>query len=181
LNVRYQDNIQGGATLFGNSFYLQTNDWNGAYTILRADVDGDPSTSISSSSDLILPPGATVVKAFLSVETMYGLVVGSADFDSVKFKTPGGSYTTLNTASAGYLTRNIFNDAPGTGSDRYYRQMVFDVTSLLPTTPTGTYTVADPSPRNDNTADIYNQMGGWALTVVYRNPSATAQFRNMAQ
>ncbi len=179
LNVRYQDNIQGGATLFGNSFYLQTNDWDGAYPILRADVDGDPSTSISSSSDLVLPPGATVVKAFLSVETMYGIVVGSADFDSVKFKTPGGSYTTLNTASAGYLTRNIFNDAPGTGSDRYYRQMVFDVTSLLPTTPTGTYTVADPSPRNDNTADVYNQMGGWALTVVYRNPSATAQFRNI--
>ncbi len=179
LNVRYQDNIQGGATLFGNSFYLQTNDWDGAYPILRADVDGDPSTSISSSSDLVLPPGATVVKAFLSVETMYGIVVGSADFDSVKFKTPGGSYTTLNTASTGYLTRNIFNDAPGTGSDRYYRQMVFDVTSLLPTTPTGTYTVADPSPRNDNTADAYNQMGGWALTVVYRNPSATAQFRNI--
>ena len=173
-NVRYQKNIQGGATMIGNSFYLKTTDWDTAYPIVRADIDGDGSTVISSSADLQLPPGAIVEKAFLSAETMYGIAGGIDEFTSLKLKVPGGSYTTLTTASTGYLTRNRYND--GAGNGRNYRQIVFDVTSYLPSNPIGTYTVADPLP---NSSDIQNQMGGWSLIVVYRNPSPTALFRNV--
>jgi hypothetical protein len=68
--IRYQNNIQGGATLIGNSWFYSTSV---PTTNVVADIDGDASTSMSCSADLILPAGSTIVKAYLAIEQGYAI------------------------------------------------------------------------------------------------------------
>jgi len=169
--VRYQKVIQGGTAMIGNAHYLRSTDFGG--TAIENDVDSDPSTDISSSSDLILPVGSVIQYAHLSVET--GFEVTPGDMTSVKFQVPGSGYVTLTNASSEFLIARSVQD-PGT---RKYRQMIFDVTNLLPSNgyvstagggASGRYYVADPLPVRPVTER--SNMGGWSLIVVYKNSNS---------
>jgi len=169
--VRYQKVIQGGTAMIGNSHYLQSTDFGGI--AVENDVDTDLSTSISSSSDLILPAGSVIQYAHLSVETGFEITPG--DMTSVKFQVPGSGYITLTNASSEFLVARSVQD-PGT---RKYRQMIFDVTNLLPSNgyvstatggASGRYYVADPLPVRPVTER--SNMGGWSLIVAYKNQNS---------
>ncbi len=178
--VRYQKNIRGGVTMIGNSNYLQSSDFNVPNPAVLNDVDGDPSTTISTSSDLILPAGSKIDYAYLTVQTGYEATPG--DMISIKFKVPGGNYLTLNSSSPQFIAaKSVLDPSPGT---RKYRQIIFDVTSLLPQNGfvstsagglSGRYFVADPIP-NFPTNQRTN-MGGWSLIVVYSNTNSL--YRNI--
>lgn len=156
-NIRFQQKLNGGLASAANS--LQLND--GVYT----DVDNDPTTSASSSADLVLPAGSQIFKAYLYIENFDG-----GQMTTVKFAYPGSTgYITLNTASPQYIANptNIQN------------QLIFDVTNIIPIngftstvvaggnpSGTGKYMVADPN------SSIVNSGLGWTLLVVYRNPAS---------
>lgn len=131
-------------------------------------------TSLSSSSDLILPPGSTIVKAYLYIEGYAAsLVAGTMkQMTSTKFKVQNNPYITLNTTTAGFLAN------PMSGSS--YGQIIWDVTSLIPAdgftstvTPGGNasnqgkYAIADVNPF---VASNYGY--GWCLIVIYSNPAS---------
>lgn len=171
--IRYNDIVKGGVAMIGNSHYLQSSDFDVPDPSIVNDVDGDVSTSISTSADLILPANSSIVFAYLAVETGFESTPG--DMTSVKFRVPGGSYITLTSASSQFLVARSVND-PGT---RKYRQMTFDVTDLIPSSgyvsdaaggAAGRYFLADPIPNYP--VDQRTNMGGWSLIVVYRNPNS---------
>lgn len=163
--IRYQNNVQGGATLIGNSWYYSTSA--APTTNVVADIDGDASTSMSCSADLILPAGSTIVKAYLAIEQGYA---NTTAFSSVKIKVPGASsYTTLSSGTS--LANRVVSST--------FHQMIWDITSIMPASgyvsvagggAGGRYTLADPTPVPD-------YMGGWSIIVVYSNPNS--KFRNV--
>ena len=170
--IRYHETIQGGVAMIGNSHYLKSTDFGG--TAIVNDIDGDGSTTISSSSDLILPTDSSVEYAYLAIETGFEATAG--DMTSVKFKVPGGSYITLTNSSTQFLSTKSVLEPSGS---RKYRQMLFDVTDLLPATGftsiaaggvSGRYFVADPVPTYP--VAQRSNMGGWSLIVVYKNESS---------
>ncbi|MCW3160838.1 GEVED domain-containing protein [Chryseobacterium oryctis] len=160
--IRYNDVIQGGVTMIGNSWYRANA---GSTTAIVPDVDDDPTTTWSTSADLILPPGSTIEKVLLSAEKS-----GAANFTSVMLKVPGStSYTTLTAATS------IANRTNG------YAQMIWDITSMIPANgyvstagggAGGRYFVAQPTP-----APAYIYMGGWSMIVVYKN--ANSKYRHV--
>ena len=165
IAVRYQSDIKGGVTLFGNSWFYSTP--SGSTTLLTADVDGDATTTFSNTADLILPAGSTIIKAYLSIEKG----VDGVAFTSVKIKVPGGAYQTLSTSGPLSLANRITQST--------YNQSVFDITSVMPPAgyvsvagggAAGRYTLADPTP-------FPSAMGGWSIIVVYSNPAS--KYRNV--
>ncbi len=161
-NIRYQQNIKGGFAVAANSLMSSSS----AY----ANTAGG--STMSSYSDLVLPPGSTIVKAFLYVERY----AGTAPITTAKFRPPGGSYITYTTASAGFIANSVNSG---------YNQFIVDVTSAIPasnayvTTVTaggnpagiGRYAVADANPSTNNGY-------GWTLYVVYTNPAS--KYRNVS-
>src|ERR1700741_2703465 len=90
-NIRYQTSLMGGLTVAANGLLLDDS------PITYVNTAGG--RTMSFSSDLVLPAGSTIVKAILYVEGYAAVAM-----TSVNFKFPGaGSYTTLNTASPGFL------------------------------------------------------------------------------
>lgn len=154
-NMRFQTNLRGGFALTGNQLDSFPN---------LAYYNTAGGTTLSSSADLILPAGSSIIKAYLYVEGYT-----STKITSVKFRVPGGLYTTYNTTSAGFLGN------PGTS----YQQFMVDVTGDVPpggyvstvatggdTSGSGRYSVADLAPY------AINRGYGWALFVVYTNPNS---------
>ena len=135
---------------------------NSAWVMVPIDVDGDPSTFDSSSSDLRLPPGATILYA--------GLYWGSDTLhmpDGVDAPDPSARGTVKLRAPDGAGYRTI--TASTVDSDRYYPsryQGFADVTSLVQSAGAGTYTVG-----NVQASTGKDQYGGWGLVVAYRDPS----------
>jgi hypothetical protein len=124
------------------------------------DVDADDTTVNSSSQDLEIPLGATVVRATLYVVGTGVEVLDDPALDvpvlasTVKFGTPFAPYETLTTSD--FQFDNVAN-----GEDAYQGQ--FDVTTQVQAAGSGTYTVADawndPVRRNAGTV--------WFLVVAY--------------
>ncbi|MCT4561797.1 MAG: PKD domain-containing protein [Crocinitomicaceae bacterium] len=155
--IRFQQNLNGGLATAANSLQFDV----GVYS----DIDGDTSTSASSSADLVLPPGSQIYKAFLYIENFDG-----GQMTTVKFAYPGSTgYTTLTTASPQFLAN----------PDNIQSQLIFDVTNIIPIngftsnivnggdpTGAGRYMVADP-----NSSSVNSGLG-WSLVVVYRNPAS---------
>lgn len=133
---------------------LNNNRFNGVYV----DVDSDPTTVSSSSAQLTIPQGATVLFALLT----WGGDSNHASRNTVKLETPaGGGYTTI---TAGTLsTTSGINFAAWT-----------DITSNVQAGGSGTYTVANV--RGDvGKVDSY---AGWQILVAYRDTKSPA--RNLA-
>ena len=140
----------------GRGSKLNNNNWNMQWI----DVDSDPATVNSSSSQLTIPADSPVLFA--------GLYWGAGDGDSrsgpvpaaantVKFRTPSsGSYVPL-TATTLY-TR---------AANRETYTAVADVTALVNEAKSGVYTVADVRGR----VGVTNVMAGWSLIVVYADTS----------
>ena len=133
-------------------------------------------TTVSSYSDLVLPVGSTIVKAYLYVEGY-----APSKITSLKFKVPGSGYTTLTTASPGFIGNPTANGLLGIA----YVQFIADVTNLVPSAgyistvttggnagTAGRYAVADL-----NAYSTGNDGYGWSLFVVYSNP--ISKYRNI--
>ncbi|MDR0991195.1 MAG: hypothetical protein LBL92_07550, partial [Propionibacteriaceae bacterium] len=144
-------NAQNGGSFDNNSFIMQ-----------NQDVDSDSSTFNSSSSQLDLPAGATVLWAGLywgarlnaggngQAATQFG------PRTSMKFKTPGMSdYQTLTTQA---------EFGPNSSSSNAYQEFV-DVTALVQQAGNGDYWGANVAAGTG-----YDRYGGWALTVAYQAP-----------
>ncbi|MFG1605726.1 Ig-like domain-containing protein [Actinoplanes sp. NPDC049265] len=132
---------------------------NNGYNMMYKDVDTDPSTFNSSSADINLPAGSTVLFAGLywSANTGAGSNGSAAPNAGIKgtirFRVPGGSgYTTLTTSDV---------MAGGTAYQSYRK-----VTDLVAGGGNGTYTVADIQAGTG--VDRY---AGWALVIAYQNPA----------
>ncbi|HEX8648749.1 MAG TPA: hypothetical protein VF715_17770, partial [Thermoleophilaceae bacterium] len=135
---------------------------NSAWVMVPIDVDSDPSTFDSSSADLRVPAGATILYAGLywGSDTLHmpeGVDAPNPSLrGQVKLAAPDG---------AGYRTIA----ASTVDSDRYYPsryQGFADVTALVRSAGTGTYTVA-----NVQASTGKDQYGGWGLVVAYRDTS----------
>ncbi|MFN8525950.1 MAG: hypothetical protein U0821_22850 [Chloroflexota bacterium] len=136
---------------------------NNNYTMAYVDVDSDGSTFNSSSANLALPAGATILFAGLywggdSTNGSGGAPPpNAAQRNTVRLATPtsGGAYTTVTATTLDFVT--------GNGNDY---QGFADVTSTVRAAGAGTYTVA-----NIQTGTGVNQQGGWALVIAYGDPS----------
>jgi hypothetical protein len=135
---------------------------NSAWVMVPIDIDSDPSTFDSSSADLKLPAGATVLYA--------GLYWGSdtkAMPEGVDAPNPAARGTMRLAAPDGSGYRTI--TASTVDSDRYFPhryQGFADVTALVREAGAGTYTAA-----NVQASTGKDQYGGWGLVVAYRDPS----------
>ncbi|WP_299435643.1 Calx-beta domain-containing protein [uncultured Maribacter sp.] len=180
---RYAMNIVGNFIMKGNTNLICTANCPGIPTSNNptvimgySNVDGDPSTTNSSSSTITIPVGATVEYAAL----YWGGVYNSSNsgitnppptlnIDEVKLRTPSGS--TYNTITADQ--RNIETSAfSGWNSFMSYA----DVTSLVQSGGNGNYFVADiPLITGSSFTGPY---GGWTMVVVYND--STEKSRNIS-
>lgn len=149
---RFQSNEKGDIQIFGNALLKcpagNCGGNNNSYSMVNIDIDSDASTFNSSSANFTLPAGATVLWAGLYWN---GISTNSAR-NTALFKTP---------ASGGYVSLT------GITYDNSYGYQGFkDVTSLVQAGGTGTYMTA-----NVRTNTGTNTWAGWALVVVYRDPS----------
>lgn len=126
------------------------------------DVDGDPTTFNSSSSQLVLPAGAQVQHAALywgaRRKGANGKPNVSVPFDRVQLQAPG---------APGYVevvADRVIAPPASKYSDLPY-QATADVTALVQSAGAGTYTVADLAAALGS-----DRYAGWTLAVVYVDP-----------
>ncbi len=139
----------------------QNGNWaNNNFTMINVDVDSDPTTPNSSSNDLTLAPGATVLFAGLF---WVGYANDANVFDNtVKLETPAsGGYTNVNAIHIDNLGSRHFG-------------AYADVTSLVQAGGNGTYTVADL----DLDTGAAHRYGGWTLAIAYEDNNEP--WRNLA-
>ncbi|GEM_PF-3585242 len=135
------------------------NEANNDFYALYADIDGDPSTTSSTSADLALPNGSKILWAGLYWQGKFptNLATDKATAKTIKLKIPGGTYVTVTAAQLDYSSN--------TGKASY--QGFADVTSLLNlTNPNGTYYVANLLTNLDSSR---NEYGAWALSIMYED------------
>ncbi|MFP9113502.1 CARDB domain-containing protein [Flavobacterium sp. RHBU_3] len=113
----------------------------------------------TSSADLNLGSGDTVMKAYL-----YWAGSGTGDYD---IKLNGTDITATRT----FPVQAVNTD----GATRDYFSAWADVTSLVQTTGNGTYTVSDLDLTAVVSQTLYcgikTNFGGWAIVIVYENPT----------
>jgi len=127
---------------------------NGSFTMGRVDVDSDSTTATSSSADLTVPTGATVLFAGLY---WGGIAATTSTRDTVKLRAPGAtSYTSVTATQLDTAT-----------SSASIYQGFANVTTAVRAGGSGTYTVGGVAVDTGN-----GTYGGWSLVVVYRDPAA---------
>jgi hypothetical protein len=132
---------------------------NSQFLMGYVDVDSDATTFDSSSANLSLPSGATVLWAGLywAADTSAGTFGAGAPTPSsrgqVRFATPGGGYSTVSAAAL---------DTDATSPTSY--QAFADVTAQVKAAGTGTYRVA-----NVQAGTGVNRWAGWGIVVAYRD------------
>jgi uncharacterized repeat protein (TIGR01451 family) len=151
-----------GSTVLDGTTGTAANLNNNNQTMVNVDVDtsdaGLNGYNNSSSASFTLPPGATILKAFLYWYAEGASASVTTQRGQVKLRTSGvGSYSTV-TAGAIYQQA-----APGAGVGY---ASVADVTSLVPQGST-TFTVAGIATQS-GTTDTY---GGWSLVLVLADPA----------
>ena len=197
--LRYSNNVNGQITMAGNVILRCPNDTasttlnnlcngarNGTNTVNNnsldmrwLDVDADPATFDSSSAQLVLPAGATVLFAGLYWTGIQGkgtvitnggftgvpqVAPNAAQIDRVKFAAPGATgYATITAAQV--------DTGPIANSSGY--TAFADVTSRVVAAGAGAYTVADVQ-----TGTGGNEAAGWSLVVAYADP--TEPLRNLS-
>jgi hypothetical protein len=143
-------NAQGaiGATLNNNS-------WN----MIPVNVAGG--TTNSSSADVTLAPGATILWAGLywgadtNAGTNGAAAPSAAAKGTVSLRVPGGAYAPISAAAGDLLTSSL-------QASRY--RGFRDVTALVSAAGAGTYSVADVQSGTGQ-----DRFAGWALFVAYRD------------
>lgn len=165
FSIRFTANTNGNLQQIGNTSMVCTTCTyiNNTSTMVDFDGDADSSTFNSSSADLVLPAGSTVLWAGL----YWSSGSTSADIGQVLFKTPGSfGYTVVNTTQLD-TGLNV-----GMVSSAY--AAFADVTSLMQASGSGTYWVGNiqtTSPCVGGTTYGANSgcWGGWSLIVAYAN------------
>ncbi|WP_354700988.1 hypothetical protein DSM112329_01283 [Paraconexibacter sp. AEG42_29] len=151
---------QVGPTSAANDAY--NNNFNMAFV----DTDGDPATTLNSSTaQLSLPAGAQVLFAGLywAGDASGGSNALLAARNTVDFKVPGGSYQQLVAAN------NATDFITSTANPARF-QAFKDVTSLVAAAGNGTYSVGDVQATTG--ADHY---AGWSLVIAYRDTAQPAR------
>jgi hypothetical protein len=131
-----------------NNAEIQTRFW---------DVDGDASTFNSSSSQLIMPAGSVVKKAYLYWQGLAAI----NEFNSartIKFKSPASDYITLE-APASQMNWSQYNSY-------YPYQAMIEITEQM--NGAGEYVVADLTTTEGQIAGL-GTYGAWSIVVVYEN------------
>ena len=143
-----------------------TTSGNGNFVEVNVDQDSDATTFSSSSADLALPAGATVVFAGLywGADTTAGTggsaAPNAAANNVVSFKTPVlASYTPVTASVV---------DTDSQQTSRY--QGFADVTALVQAGGAGTYWGANVQAGTGN-----DRYAGWSLAVVYKDPAKSIQ------
>ncbi|MFC7496691.1 MULTISPECIES: hypothetical protein [unclassified Nocardioides] len=137
---------------------------NNSYHMRRLDADSSASTFNSSSSQLDLPAGSTVLWAGLYWGARLeagsgGSGASAADIDQMLLQVPGGSYQTIVASTAAH-------DQFGPNNSSYNAYQRFaDVTSLVQAAGNGAYWGA-----NVAAATGQDRYAGWALTIAYSAP-----------
>jgi uncharacterized repeat protein (TIGR01451 family) len=143
---------------------------NNSFTMVNVDTDGDPATTVNSSTaTLAVPDGATVLFAGLywGADTSAGGNGGAApapgtSAGTIKFRAPGQAYTVLTAAVTDFgVGTNVF-------TPRY--QSFVDVTVQVAAAGGGTYAAGDVSAGTGG--DHY---AGWSLVVAYRDAAQPAR------
>jgi len=159
------------------------------YTLYNKLASDEANSTIfnSSSSDLTIPAGSTVLKAILywqgginsgTIDTATGdaslttMALAMEKARTIKFKVPGApSYTTVRSEGAKFNWKN-------SGASYNYYQGAADVTSLVQQS--GTYQVANLVTNDGNQDGGTGPYGGWSLMIVYQDlTSGTSQLKNM--
>ena len=135
---------------------------NNQYTMTYVDVDANPTTFDSSTADLSLPAGSTVLFAGLywGADTSAGAAGGAAapaaaSRGSVLMAPPGAGYATVTASTL---------DGSTAAPTRY--QGFADVTAAVQAGGAGTYTVA-----NVQAGTGQDRYAGWGLVVAYHDPT----------
>lgn len=176
FSLRNSINTKGDIRVIGNTILCKSSDQsNNNYTngtcvdpgnteanndfyAIYADIDSDSSTFSSTSADLSLPNGSTVLWAGLYWQGQFpnSYSTDKNTVKTVKFKRPGGSYQTVTASQIDYDS-----------TDGY--QGYADVTSLMNTSsPNGTYYTA-----NITTALGKSGFGAWTLSIIYQDNTDT--------
>ena len=182
LTQRFTTTTTGDIELIGNAIVtcdtgspacvtaLGSGQPSNTFTMFNIDVDSDGTTFNSSSADLSLPAGSTVLFAGLY---WAGTTQGSipppnvAQRANIRLDTP---------AVGGYinLSGTVLGDT--TADDDSYGAFV-DITSLVQAAGSGTYTVANIQVSTGNGST--GPWGGWAIAVVYGNSSSECRNLNI--
>lgn len=175
FSILYTENLRGdirqiGNTILGRSSNGSTicpgNTTNNADNNLITgywDVDGDNSTVNSSTSNLEIPAGATIKKAYLYWQGRT-TSTNSAKASQIKFKAPGNNYVTLTAPSA-----NMRWD--GSRGDYFPYQGSVEITNYM--NGSGTYTVGDLTTYAGERLDGLGAYGAWSMVVVYTKDDET--------
>jgi len=154
FSIRYTTNTNGNMTQIGNTIMTCSTCTviNNTSTMINFDGDSDPSTFNSSSADLTIPPGSTVLWAGL----YWGARSASASIGQVLFKTPSSfGYNAINASQLDTAVGGQANEYGGFA----------DVTGLVSSGGSGTYWVSNIQ----TTTGGGGQWGGWSLIVAYQN------------
>lgn len=157
---------------------------NNAYTMRFLDIDLDASTYNSTSATLNLTdPAYEIVWAGLywqghlteasgSDNTKFGgMASGLTNAGNIKLKTPSsGGYINITANNLDFMRDTSY------GLNWHYSGFA-DVTQHVKDQ--GTYTVAN-MPSTEGKMDYLGGYGGWALQVIYKDPSNTLQFKNVS-
>jgi uncharacterized repeat protein (TIGR01451 family)/LPXTG-motif cell wall-anchored protein len=161
---------------------------NNRLAMQHVDVDGDPSTFASSTADLHIPTGATVLWAGLhwnaatdvpSAPQLYGSTYEAAppnvaDRFRVRFTTPAsGSSIPLDASPADGTTRDTWDDTNAGGTTSY--GAFVDVTAQVRAGGAGRYGVADVQ----SCQGFGGCFGSWSLTVAFADRDLPARNLNV--
>ncbi|MFH1026429.1 MAG: DUF11 domain-containing protein [Pseudomonadota bacterium] len=177
LTVRYTKNTNGDVKIIGNAVMtcnpagptgggtcaaarngtagVLADNNNNNHTMMYIDVDSDSSTFSSSTANLSLEGGSSILWAGLYWGGDQTAVTASRG--QCLFQTPG---------SFGY-TSILANQVDQDGSNPIRYQSYANVTDLVRSAGSGSYSVANVVSRSGST----NTFGGWSLVVVYGNNS----------
>jgi len=144
----------------GTTDNLNNNSWAMAFL----DADTDAMTTNSTSADLALPAGSTVLSAWLvwggrKTAGTGGVAANTATLGNVLLRVPGGNYSPVTGA--------VFDPGLNNTTDFGPYQASLNVTTLVQAAGNGTYWVG-----NISAATGEDRYAGWSLIVAYRNPAA---------
>ncbi|UAY52821.1 T9SS type A sorting domain-containing protein [Ferruginibacter albus] len=199
--IAYSDNIKGSAAMFGNTLMAiyksdnttvdtakmnatrsngGSNSGNDNSNMLVIDVDGNSgagsATTNSSSADLSLPAGTNNIK-FARLYWGGRVTQNTADITDTANQKIKIKYAT----NAGYYQYKAdhMDYVAGSGSNPLYTYQAYvDITALVQTNGSGTYTVGNiPLSQGDNVSG--GAYGGWCVVVAYENTTAYTYYNSV--